>query len=82
MYRAELAALEHVKVVHILNSEPEYRGEKGFITLDLLQKYLKEQLTSYEFLICGPPVMIIKLEADLVAARVPADQIHHELLAW
>ncbi|MBD3346618.1 MAG: hypothetical protein GF401_16300 [Chitinivibrionales bacterium] len=82
VYRDKLDSCRHVKVVYVLNSEPEYPGEKGFITTSMMRKYLSGDFSGYEFLLCGPPGMITKLETSLAQAGVPPEQIHHELFSW
>jgi sulfhydrogenase subunit gamma (sulfur reductase) len=82
VYRDELKNLAHVKVVHVLEKEPRAVEEKGFISIGLLRKYLGDDLARYEFLLCGPPIMISLLESGLLSAMVPAGQIHHELFSW
>ncbi len=77
-----LEDVERVDVIHVLSHDPHYPGETGYITTDLLKNYLPEELTAYEILICGPPVMIRKLEAPLAEEDVPPDQIHHELFEY
>ncbi len=81
-YREELDALQHVEVVHVISDEPDYQGEKGFITVDLIGRYVREPIAECEVLICGPPVMTEKLENALLAAGVPDEQIHHELFGF
>ncbi|MFP4442514.1 MAG: hypothetical protein ACLFST_05280 [Spirochaetia bacterium] len=81
VYKDELDALEYVKVIHILNQEPDFPGEKGFVTTDILKRHLERDLSEYQFLICGPPVMIIKLEEALREAGIPDERIQHELFA-
>lgn len=80
-YRQELDALEHVNVVHVLNDEPEFEGERGLITLEVLRRHLHEEVTEYQYLMCGPPPMVLKLEEELLGAGVPSDQVTHELFA-
>jgi predicted ferric reductase len=82
LYKQELENVETVNVIHVLSDQPEYQGETGYITIDLLRKYLHRPLNEYEFLICGPPVMITKLESDLSAQDVPQERIHHELFGY
>lgn len=81
VYEGEIDALEHVHVVHVLNQEPDFPGEKGFVTLDVLRRNLPRELTAYQFMICGPPVMILTLEEGLTEAGVPDSQVSHELFA-
>lgn len=80
-YRDELDALEHVHVVHVLNDEPDFPGEKGLVTVDVLRRNVPQELASYQFLICGPPVMIVTLEEALIEEGVPSNQVSHELFA-
>ncbi|MDO5535575.1 MAG: ferric reductase-like transmembrane domain-containing protein, partial [Propionibacteriaceae bacterium] len=68
VYRDELDALEHVQVVHVLHDEPDYDGEQGLVDLDVLTRHLSEDVTEYQFLVCGPPVMIESLEELLTEA--------------
>jgi predicted ferric reductase len=82
VYKDELENKEQVKVVHVLSDEPDYPGEKGFITVELLKKHLARDPREYEFLICGPPVMTEKLKAGLAEVGVPAGQIHYELFSY
>lgn len=79
IYKEELDALRKVQVIHVLDAEPEYVGEKGYITTDLLEKYLRKDLKECLFLVCGPPAMVTKLEAAMREAGVPDSQIQHEL---
>lgn len=80
-YREELDSLNHVKVIYVLNREPDYEGETGFITVEVLQKHTRNNLHKYRFMMCGPPVMVKMLEADLHKTGVPKSQIHHELFS-
>jgi predicted ferric reductase len=79
VFRREFDSLEKVKVVYVLNSEPDYPGERGLITLDLIRRHLRADPLSYDYLICGPPPMIRSLESELRRAGLPDGQIHHEL---
>jgi len=82
IYKDEFEEMERVRLVHVLSDEPDYEGETGFITPELLRKHLQRDLKDHEFLICGPPEMTIKLESGLGGEGVPADQIHHELFSY
>ncbi len=82
LYKEELENVETVNIIHVLSDQPEYQGETGYITTDVLRKYLCRPLKEYEFLICGPPRMIMKLEEGLSAQGVPQEQIHHELFRY
>lgn len=82
IYKAELEAVENLRVVHVLSEQDDYPGETGFITAELIKKYVPGDLPEYEFLICGPPVMTRKLESDLGEHGVVGEQIHHELFSY
>jgi predicted ferric reductase len=78
-FREELERMQHVRVVHVVSDQTEFAGEKGFVSVDLIRTYAGEDLARYEFLLCGPPVMIRLLEPQLMEQGVPPEQIHHEL---
>ena len=80
-YRDELDALEHVQVVHVLNDEPDFDGEQGLVDADLLRRHLDDDLPTYQFLVCGPPPMVVALAEELAEAGVPDDRIRNELFA-
>jgi 3-phenylpropionate/trans-cinnamate dioxygenase ferredoxin reductase subunit len=82
IYRTALDHMDPVTVVHVISDQPDYPGEKGFITKELIEKYVHHDLKECEFLLCGPPVMIQKVEPMLSEAGIPAKQIHHELFSF
>lgn len=82
IYHQKLDELKQGKVVHVISEQEDYEGEKGFITLELIEKYVQQELKAYEFLLCGPPVMILKIEQALLDAGIPSKQIHHELFSF
>ena len=80
-YREELDALEHVKVIHVLNDEEEWDGEQGFVDAELLDRSLPGELGDYQVLLCGPPPMVLKLMEGLPEAGVPDSRIREELFS-
>jgi len=82
VYKEEMENVEHINVIHVISDDAAYPGETGYITTNLLKKYLSQSLRGYEFLICGPPVMTKKLESHLAMEGVPEVQIHHELFSY
>ena len=54
----ELAKIEadcpDVKVIHVLSDEPDWPGEKGFITKEIIEKYSTPDCT---YMFCGPLAM-------------------------
>lgn len=82
-FRREIDALSHVKAIHVINKdEPVPGGESGFITIDLIRKHLEREPAAYDYLLCGPPVMIDTLKETLSTEGVPADRIHYELFSF
>ncbi len=65
-----------------MSHDPDYPGEKGFITVVLLKKHLPRELNEYEFLICGPRIMTEKLNSSLAAEHIPPEQIHYEQFSY
>jgi predicted ferric reductase len=84
-FREELAELQKrldLEVVYIIEKpEEDWKGESGFITADLLRKYMPKDLkrNNYEIFLCGPEPMLNAveplLEDDL---DVSWDDIHLE----
>ncbi len=75
----ELAALEgeHVHVVHVLSGdEPDWQGEKGFLTAELIRKYSAPDTT---YFICGPQVMYRFLHGELAKLEIPQRRVRFEV---
>ena len=63
------------------SSELQSNEETGYVTFDVLQKYLK-QPTDYRYYICGPPTMITSMAAMLSNNGISPSAIHSEEFAW
>lgn len=75
----QLAALNspRVKVVNVLSGdEPDWTGERGFLSAELIQKYTEGD-TSY--FICGPQVMYKFLREEIKKLDVPARRVRFEV---
>lgn len=77
-FAQELGGAQNLTWVNVLSNQSDYRGEKGYITAELLEKYLDEDLTKYEFFVCGPPVMMSLVEKLFKLKGVPLSQQHFE----
>lgn len=82
-FREELLALQdrmNLKVVLVVSeSPPDWTGEVGRITADVLRKYLPaKQYRRWQYFICGPTPMMDALEKVLPEIGVPAEQVHTE----
>jgi predicted ferric reductase len=81
-YREELDRVRHLQVIHAISDQPDFDGEKGYITAGLIRKYVKAPLLEHDFYICGPPVMTVKLKDELRKENIPPDQIRYELFDY
>lgn len=75
----ELSALEgeHVHVVHVLSGdEPDWKGERGFLTAELIRKYSAPDTT---YFICGPQVMYRFLHGELAKLDIPRRRVRFEV---
>jgi ferredoxin-NADP reductase len=66
------------KVVYIMaKEEPEENMEKGFITAELIKKYVQPELCS--FFICGPQAMYTFINKELDQFSLPIKQMRYEV---
>lgn len=75
----ELSALEgeHVHIVHVLSGdEPDWQGERGFLTAELIAKYSAPDTT---YFICGPQVMYRFLREELKKLDIPQRRVRFEV---
>jgi len=85
-FREELEHLAQrlkLRVVHLLlEPPPEWSGEQGYITSDVLARHLPTSHLDLEYLICGPTEMTVSVEHSLAALSVPARRVHSEIFDW
>lgn len=77
--KADLDAVEceNVHVVHVLSGdEPDWQGERGFITAELIRKYCTADST---YFICGPQVMYGFIRKVLDKLEIPKRRIRFEV---
>lgn len=82
-FKDELEKLKkklNLTVVHVLEKPAKgFKGEKGFITRELLERVVPEELRQkVRFFICGPLPMITAMERHLSAMQVPHKHISSE----
>jgi predicted ferric reductase len=75
-FRDELDALTNqleLKVVHVLSEpEPEWRGESGNITKEILDRHFASLADrDIQYFVCGPPPMMDLVERALLTRGVP-----------
>lgn len=71
----------NIKIIHILESPPdEWKGEKGFINANILERYLptKRKQNEFEVFICGPGPMMDAVEKALIWLHIPIGDFHSE----
>ena len=71
------AACPDVKVVHVLSDEPDWPGEKGFITKELIQKYSEGDVT---YMFCGPLPMFRFVKKALDEMGVTCRRFRHDVV--
>jgi ferredoxin-NADP reductase len=75
----ELLELERLnpdfQLVLTMTEDTAWDGESRRIDAELLRDHLGDELTSFTFLIAGPPAMVDAMVAMLGAAGVPEDQV-------
>ena len=82
IFREALEELEdrlNLRVVHVLEkAAASWAGDTGFITTDILERYLPGDRSSRNYLICGPIPMIVAMERALKKMRVPLSKVRSE----
>ena len=66
-----------VKVVHVLSDEPDWPGEKGFITREIIEKYSTPDCT---YMFCGPLPMFNFVKKALDEMGVPVRRFRHDVV--
>lgn len=68
------------RYVPVIESPPEgWKGERGYITAEVLRRHLDaDQLARGRFVLCGPPAMLSAVRRELRTTGVPGRRIHLE----
>jgi len=72
--------MDALRVVHVMSSQADWPGEKGYVTADLLARHLGD-VQAPEVFICGPPVMMNGVIKALHGMGISKGQIHFERFA-
>ena len=68
---------DKVHIVNVLSGdEPDWQGERGFLTAELIKKYSAPDTT---YFICGPQAMYLFLREELKKLDVPARRVRFEV---
>lgn len=83
-FREEIAEMERsmrsLRIVHVMSSQDDFEGERGFITRDLIERHV-EDIGSRQVFLCGPPVMMEAVRPVVDSLGVPKQQVHFERFA-
>ena len=75
----ELEAIEascpNVKVVHVLSDEPDWPGEKGFISREIIEKYSQPDCTH---MFCGPYPMYTFVQKTMDEMGITGRRFRHD----
>jgi len=66
-----------VHIVHVISGdEPDWTGERGFLSADLIRKYMKGDTSCF---ICGPQAMYSFLRSELEKLDIPKRRVRFEV---
>ncbi|HSG16802.1 MAG TPA: ferredoxin reductase family protein [Anaerolineae bacterium] len=78
-FHEELEALQermNMKLIPVLsNPADDWTGERGYITQEILSRYLPKQYKRYKYLICGPKPLMDAMEEALPDLGVPRQNV-------
>jgi predicted ferric reductase len=68
-----------LRIVHVLSRPPgDWIGEHGRITPDVLQRHLPDDLSRWDFFLCGAGAPVDSGIAALAEIGIPPEQVHAE----
>jgi predicted ferric reductase len=75
----DLSTHGNIKIVYVVDqASGQWKGERGFISREVLQRHLPKQYHRFQFFICGPPRLMNAMEKVLPELGVPPGQVHTE----
>jgi predicted ferric reductase len=81
-FAGEFEALQrrmNLKIVYVIERpDANWTGEKGYLTKEMIRRYLPEHYRRYQYFICGPPPMMDAMEKALPELDVPPQNVHSE----
>lgn len=82
LFQGELQVFEKLKnfkLILVVKEDPRWKGDSGFISEALMQKYTPD-VSDKEIYMCGPPAMLRFIKAYLPNLGAKPEQIHID--AW
>jgi NAD(P)H-flavin reductase len=78
----ELRGQMNLQVIYVLNGPHEgWEGETGYVTAEVLRRYLPKQYKRFVYFICGPDPMMDAMEDVLPKLGVPRENVQTERFA-
>ena len=72
----QLTGSMNLTVVPVLaKPSADWKGETGYITADIMKRYVPEQVRWFKFLICGPNPLMDAMEEALPAVGIPPENV-------
>lgn len=71
-----------INVYNTPSAKPGPQEETGYITTEMLKKYLGDDLNRYDFYLCGPPPMMKSMRTLMETTGVPSGQVRFEKFGW
>lgn len=71
------STLGNFKFVPVFSNDNNNAGEKGFITTDIIKKYV-DSTPTFDFYICGPPIMLESQLKNLNSLGISKNSIYFE----
>ena len=82
LFQEELEALKqslNLRVIHVLSAPTEaWDGDTGYLTHEIMERELPENLKDFDYYICGPEPMMDLVERELGTKPIPLRQILSE----
>jgi predicted ferric reductase len=69
-----------LRIVHVMSSQDDWPGEKGYVDAALLNRYIQD-IENSQIFVCGPPVMMTKVIGALQELGALKQRIHYERFA-
>lgn len=81
-YRDDLERLRSeldLTIVYVLEEPPEgWEGESGFVTGEVLDRHIPDEKIWRQYMVCGPEIMMNKVETALLERGIPFENIQSE----
>jgi predicted ferric reductase len=78
----ELTSRMNLQIIYVLEDPPDgWEGETGYVTAEVLRRYLPKQYKRFVYFICGPDPLMDAMEEVLPELGVPQEKVQTERFA-